>query len=75
MPKAIKGGLNTSCHSVQIILSCRLLSKTINIQIYNNILPVVLYGCKTSSVTLREKHRLKVSENMALREIRGSKGK
>jgi hypothetical protein len=31
------------------------------------ILPVVLYGCKTSSLTLREKHRLRVFENRVLR--------
>jgi len=41
---------------------------------YNHILPVVLYGCETSSVTLREKYRLKVFGNMMLREIYGAKG-
>jgi hypothetical protein len=39
------------------------------------ILPVVLYGCETWSVTLREDHRLRVSENRVLRhnrdEVRG----
>jgi hypothetical protein len=33
------------------------------------ILPVVLYGCETWSFTLREKHRLRVSENRVLRRI------
>ena len=37
------------------------------------ILPVVLYGCETWSLTLREEHRLRVFENRALRRIFGSK--
>jgi hypothetical protein len=37
------------------------------------ILLVVLYGCETWSVTLREEHRLKVSENCALRRMFGPK--
>jgi hypothetical protein len=36
-------------------------------------LPVVLYGCKTWSFTLREKRRLRVFEKMALRRIIGPK--
>ena len=35
------------------------------------ILPVVLYGCKTWSLTLREEHRLSVFENKVLRKIFG----
>jgi hypothetical protein len=36
-------------------------SKNVNIRIYKTIiLPVILYGCKTWSLTLREKHRLRV---------------
>jgi hypothetical protein len=31
------------------------------------ILPVVLYGCETCSLTLREEHRLRVFENRVLR--------
>jgi hypothetical protein len=37
------------------------------------ILPVVVYGCKTWSLTLREERRLRVFENWALRRIFGSK--
>jgi hypothetical protein len=37
------------------------------------ILPVVLYGCETWSLTLREEHRLRVFENMVLRKIFGLK--
>jgi hypothetical protein len=36
---------------------------------YNIILPVVLYGCKTWHLTLREEHRLRVFENRVLRGI------
>jgi hypothetical protein len=36
-------------------------------------LPVVLYGCETWSPTLREEHRLRVSETRVLRRIFGPK--
>jgi hypothetical protein len=39
----------------------------------NIILPVVLYGCETCSLTLREKRRLRVFENLVLRRIFGPK--
>jgi hypothetical protein len=52
----------------------RLLSKNVNIKIYIIIiLPVVLYGCETWSMTLREERRLRVSENRVLRKIFGPK--
>ena len=37
------------------------------------ILPVVLYGCETWLLTLREEHRLRVFENRVLRRIFGPK--
>jgi hypothetical protein len=37
------------------------------------ILPLVLYGCETSSVTLVEEHRLRVFEKRVLRRIFGLK--
>jgi hypothetical protein len=37
------------------------------------ILPVVLYGCQTLFLTLREEYRLRVSENRVLRRIFGPK--
>jgi hypothetical protein len=37
------------------------------------ILPVVLYGCETWSLTLREEHRLRVFENRVLKRIFGPK--
>jgi len=50
---------NACYHSVQNLLSSRLLSKDLKIKIYRTIiLPVVLYGCETWSLTLREEHRL-----------------
>jgi hypothetical protein len=36
-------------------------------------LPVVLYGCETWSLTVREEHRLRVFENRVLRRIFGPK--
>ena len=36
-------------------------------------MPVVWYGCETWSLTLRDKHRLKVFENRVLRRIFGPK--
>jgi hypothetical protein len=37
------------------------------------ILPVILYGCETWSLILREEHRLRVFENRVLRRIFGPK--
>jgi hypothetical protein len=37
------------------------------------ILPVVLHGCETWSLTIREEHRLRVFENWVLRRIFGPK--
>jgi hypothetical protein len=50
-------------------LSSRLLSKIVNIRIKTVILPVVLLGCETWSLTLREEHRLRVFENRMLMRI------
>jgi hypothetical protein len=59
---------------VQDLLSSSLLSKNTNIKIYRIvILLVVLYGCETWCVTLREEHRLRVFENRVLRGIFGPK--
>jgi len=73
----IKSRLNTgnACyHSVQNLLSFSLLSKYLKIKIYRTIiLPVVLYGCETWSLTLREERRLRVFENRMLRRIFGPK--
>ena len=59
---------NACYHSMQTLLSSRLLSKNLKIKIYRTIiLPVVLYGCETWSLTLQEERKLRVSENMVLR--------
>jgi hypothetical protein len=65
---------NACYHVVQNILSSHLLSNSIKIKIYKTIIvPVVLYGCETWSLTLREEHRLRMSENRVLRTIFGPK--
>jgi hypothetical protein len=61
---------NACYHSVQSILSSRLLSRNIKVKIYKTIiLPVVLYGCETWSLTLSEEHRLRAFDNRVLRRI------
>ena len=71
----IKSGLRSgsACyHSVQNLLSSRLLSKNLKNKIYRTvILPVVLYGCETWSLTLREERKLRVFENRVLRRTFG----
>jgi len=53
---------------VQNLLSSSLLPKNLKIKIYRTItLSVVLYGCVTWSLTLREERRLRVFENRVLR--------
>jgi hypothetical protein len=71
--KTIFNSGNACYHSVQNLLSSRL-SKNLKIIIHTTIiLPVVVYGCETWSLTLREEHRLSVFENRVLRRIFGPK--
>ena len=59
---------------VQNLLSSSLVSENLKINIYRNIiLPVVLYGCETRSLTIREERKLRVFENRVLRRIFGPK--
>ena len=59
---------NDCYYSAQNLLSSSLLSKNLQIKIYRTIiLPVVLYGCDTWSLTLKEERRLRVFENRVLR--------
>jgi len=68
----IFGEQKGSYYSVQKLLSSRLLSINLKIKIYRTIiLPVVLYGYETWSLTLREERRLRVFENKVLRRIFG----
>jgi len=63
---------NACYHSVQNLLSSSLVSKNLKIKIYITIiLPVVLYGCETWSLTLQEGRKLRVFENKVLRSIFG----
>ena len=63
---------NACYHSVQNLLSSRLLSKNLKIKIYRTIiLHVVLCGCETWSLTLREERMLRLFKNMVLRRIFG----
>jgi hypothetical protein len=54
-------------------LSSRLISKSLKIKIYRTVILPVLYGCEIWSLTLREEHRLGVSEDRVLRRIFGPK--
>ncbi|KAJ4443586.1 hypothetical protein ANN_05260 [Periplaneta americana] len=66
---------NACYYSVEKLLSSSLLSKNLKVTIYKTvILPVVLYGCETWTLTLREEQRLRVIENEVLRKIFGAKG-
>ena len=75
IPEEIKSRLrsgNACYHSVQNLLSSRLLSKNLKIEIYRTIiLPVVLYGRETWSLTLREERKLRAFENMVLGRVFG----
>jgi hypothetical protein len=49
-------------------------SKSLKIRIYETIiLPVVLFGCETWSLGLKEQHGLRLFENMLLKRIFGPK--
>ena len=61
---------NTSYHWVQNLLFLSLIFNSIWMKIYGTIiLPAVLYGCETWSLTLREERRLSEFENRVLRTI------
>jgi hypothetical protein len=52
------------------LLYYRLIYKNLKIKIYRTVIvPVILYGCETWSLTLREERRLRVFENRVLRGI------
>jgi hypothetical protein len=65
---------NACCHSVQSLLSSRLLSRKVNVKIHKTIiLPIVLCGCEIWSPSLRLEHRQTVLEKRVLRRIFGPK--
>ena len=65
---------NECNYSLEKIVLSHLLSKKLKVNTNKTIiLPVLLYGCETWSLTLREEHRLRVFENKILRNIYGAK--
>ena len=65
----LKAG-NSFYYLFQTLLPSRLLSKNLKIKIDKTIiLPVVLYGCESWSLTLRKERMLRVFENRILRRI------
>ena len=70
--------VNACCHSVHYLSSSGLLSKNLKIKVHRTIiLPVVLYGCETWSLTLREERKLwvfEIEENIWTEEGRGNGG-
>jgi len=72
--KSILMSGNASYRSVENLLSSSFLSRNLKIKIYRTIIiPFVLYGCETWSLTLWEERRLRVFENRVLRRICGPK--
>ena len=69
----LKSG-NVCSHSVQNFLSSSLLTKSVKMKTYRTIiLPVVLCGCETWLLSLREECRLRIFESRVLRRIFGFK--
>ena len=69
---AIKNSSALKSNFKSDMMTVLLLSKNLKIKIYRTIiLSVVLYGCETWSLTLREEHCLRVFENRVLRRIFG----
>ena len=65
---------NACYYSLEKMLSSRLLSKKLKVNIYRTIiLPVVFYDCEIWSIMLREELRLRVFKNKVLRKIFGAK--
>jgi hypothetical protein len=77
MLEEINSRLNSgnACYSsVQGLPSSRMLPGNLKVKTCKStIQPVLLYGCETWSLTLREKHRMRMFENRVLRRIFGPK--
>jgi hypothetical protein len=68
--KSTLNSRNACSYLLQNLVSSCLISKNLKIKMYKTvILPVVLYGCETWSLTLEEEHRLKVFENSVEEDI------
>jgi hypothetical protein len=68
--RSILNSDNACYHSIQNLLSSRLLCKNVKIETY---IPVVLYGCEPWFSILKEEYGLPVFENRVLRRIFGPK--
>ncbi|KAJ4433336.1 hypothetical protein ANN_15595 [Periplaneta americana] len=65
---------NACYYSVEKFSSSSLLSKNLKVRIYKTVtIPVLLYGCDSWTLTLREEQRLRMCENKVLRKIFGAK--
>jgi hypothetical protein len=65
---------NACHHSMKYLSFSSFLSTSTKMKIQRSIItPVVLYGCETWSLKLRDERRLRVFENRMLREIFGPK--
>jgi hypothetical protein len=65
---------NACCHSVQIFFVFQFALKNMKIKIYRIIiLPFILYGCETWSLTLREERTRRLFKDRVLRRIFGPK--
>ena len=63
---------NACCRSMQYLFSSSWISINLKIKVHNTIiLPLVLYGCESWSLTLREENRPRVFENGVLRKVFG----
>jgi hypothetical protein len=70
----IREGIKRRLNSCNVCYHLVWPSKNVKVGIYKTIiLPVVLYGCETWSLTVREEHKLRVFENWVLRRIFGPK--
>jgi hypothetical protein len=68
--KSILNLVNACYYSVQNLLSSRLILKKLKIKIYKTIiLQIVLYGCETWFITLREEHRLRFFGELSVEDI------
>jgi hypothetical protein len=77
MHEKISGSKHICYHSYQNHLCTHLLyGPSMKVKIYRTIIiPAVLCGCETWSITLREEHKLRILENGEPRKIHGSKRK
>ena len=66
--------VSVECYLMQNLLSSSFLSKKLKVKICRTIiLSVVLHGCETWSLTLREERRLRVFKHRVLRRVFGPK--